>query len=148
MRIPNTDKRAIISQLLVDHRDRLQFYLRPLSASEDDARELAQEAYLRMLRIKRRDLVRNPQAYLYRVARNLLHELYSGQQIADDNVDVDLDTFEAPDPSPEELAELDVRRREVEREYCQVNRKAWASCTECGVSMVDKRIQPPTGAHL
>lgn len=99
MRIPNTDKRAIISQLFVDHRDRLQFYLRSLSASEDDARQLAQEAYLRMLGIKRRDFVRNPQAYLYRVARNLLHEWYSGQQIADDKVDLDLDRFEALEPS-------------------------------------------------
>jgi RNA polymerase sigma factor (sigma-70 family) len=39
-----------------------------------DARDLAQEAYVRILRLERKDLVRDPQPYLYRVAANLLHE--------------------------------------------------------------------------
>ncbi len=125
--LKDAEKRATISQLFVDHRDRLQFYLRSLSASEDDARQMAQEAYLRMLRIKRRDFVGNPQAYLYRVARNLVHKLDSGQQIADHTVDGDLDTFEAPEPSPEELAALDVRRREVERVMQELSPKCCAA---------------------
>jgi RNA polymerase sigma-70 factor (ECF subfamily) len=39
-----------------------------------DARDLAQEAYVRLLRLDRKDLVRDPQPYVYRVAANLLHE--------------------------------------------------------------------------
>lgn len=39
-----------------------------------DARDLAQEAFVRLLRVERKDLIRNPQAYLYRIANNLLHE--------------------------------------------------------------------------
>ncbi|MEJ1964631.1 MAG: sigma-70 family RNA polymerase sigma factor [Gammaproteobacteria bacterium] len=39
-----------------------------------DARDLAQEAYVRLLRLDRKDLVRDPQPYVYRVAVNLLHE--------------------------------------------------------------------------
>ena len=39
-----------------------------------DARDLAQEAYVRLLRLDRKDLIREPLAYVYRVASNLLHE--------------------------------------------------------------------------
>lgn len=39
-----------------------------------DARDVAHEAYVRLLRVKRRDLIREPQAYLYRIAANILYE--------------------------------------------------------------------------
>jgi RNA polymerase sigma factor (sigma-70 family) len=39
-----------------------------------DAPDLAQEAYVRLLRLNRTDLIRDPQAYLYRIAVNLLRE--------------------------------------------------------------------------
>ena len=39
-----------------------------------DIDDLAQEVYLRLLRVPRPDLVRNPQAYLYRVALNVAEE--------------------------------------------------------------------------
>lgn len=39
-----------------------------------DARDVAHEAYIRLLRVKRKDLIRDPQAYLYRIAVNILYE--------------------------------------------------------------------------
>ena len=42
--------------------------------SAADARDLAHEAYVRLLRVKRRDLIRDPRAYLYRIAANILYE--------------------------------------------------------------------------
>lgn len=57
-----------------EHRGRLYQYLRRRLANEADAQELAQEAYLRLLRVSRNELVKDPQAYLYRVARNLVYE--------------------------------------------------------------------------
>ena len=39
-----------------------------------DARDLAHEAYVRLLRLNRKDLIRDPQAYLYRIAANVLYE--------------------------------------------------------------------------
>lgn len=44
------------------------------------AQELAQEAYLRLLRIERSDLIRKPRAYLYRIALNLVYELRLKEQ--------------------------------------------------------------------
>lgn len=40
----------------------------------EDARDLAQEAYLRLLRRNKAELVRHPQAYLFRIATNLIYE--------------------------------------------------------------------------
>ena len=42
--------------------------------STDNAQDLAQEAYLRLLRLDRGEFVRKPQAYLYRIASNLVYE--------------------------------------------------------------------------
>jgi len=39
-----------------------------------DARDVAQEAYVRLLRLDRKELIRDPQPYVYRLAANLIHE--------------------------------------------------------------------------
>lgn len=44
------------------------------------AQELAQEAYLRLLRVERSELIRKPRAYLYRIALNLVYELRLKEQ--------------------------------------------------------------------
>src|SRR5215469_1393532 len=53
--------------------DLVRFIARRLR-SVADARDLAHEAYVRLLRVKRKDLTRDPQAYLYRIAVNILYE--------------------------------------------------------------------------
>ena len=53
--------------------DLVRFIARRLR-SVADARDLAHEAYVRLLRVKRKDLIRDPQAYLYRIASNILYE--------------------------------------------------------------------------
>jgi RNA polymerase sigma-70 factor (ECF subfamily) len=109
-----SEERVVVARLFADHRDRLQQYLRSRLANDDDAAELAQEAYLRMLRVKRADLIRHPQAYLFRIAHNLLHELYTGSRPNAD-VDVELDLLESHEPSPQELAVLAARRKLIEQ---------------------------------
>jgi RNA polymerase sigma-70 factor (ECF subfamily) len=52
----------------------LQRFLMRRLRSAQNAQDLAQEAYLRLLRIGRGELVRKPQAYLYRIASNLVYE--------------------------------------------------------------------------
>jgi RNA polymerase sigma factor (sigma-70 family) len=53
--------------------DLVRFIARRLR-SVSDARDVAHEAYVRLLRVKRKDLIRDPQAYLYRIAVNILYE--------------------------------------------------------------------------
>jgi RNA polymerase sigma-70 factor (ECF subfamily) len=50
-----------------------RFLVRRLRGSQQ-AQDLAQEAYLRLLRVERGELVRQPRAYLYRIAVNLVSE--------------------------------------------------------------------------
>lgn len=50
-----------------------RFLLRRVS-NRSTAQDLAQEAYLRLLRIEKKHLIRQPAAYLFRIAANLVYE--------------------------------------------------------------------------
>lgn len=50
-----------------------RFLTRRLRGTQN-VQDLAQEAYLRLLHLDRSDFVRKPQAYLYRIAANLVYE--------------------------------------------------------------------------
>lgn len=52
----------------------LRRFLDQRLASEADAQDLAQEVYLRLLRFESADLVRNPQAYLCKMASHVVSE--------------------------------------------------------------------------
>ncbi len=53
--------------------DLLRFLARRVR-NRADARDVAQEAYVRLLRLDRQELIRDPQPYVYRLAANLVHE--------------------------------------------------------------------------
>ena len=62
-------------------------FLRARLANEQDAQDLVQEAYLRLLRASNANLIRDPVAYLFRIARNLLHEWYTSLPPAPEPLD-------------------------------------------------------------
>jgi RNA polymerase sigma factor (sigma-70 family) len=49
-------------------------FLRRRLPQQIDAEDLAQEVYVRLLRVEKLDLIEEPQAYLYRVASNVASE--------------------------------------------------------------------------
>jgi len=55
------------------YRDLHRFLLRRLS-SPSEAADLMQDVFLRLLCIRRVDLVRHPRAYVYGIAAHVLHE--------------------------------------------------------------------------
>lgn len=55
------------------HDQLLRFLARGLG-EQADAQDLAQEVFLRILRVEDPDLIRHPRAYLYRVAVNVIQE--------------------------------------------------------------------------
>lgn len=61
------------------HADLHRFLMRRLQSTQQ-AQDLAQEAYLRLLRVEKASLVRKPRAYLYRIAINLVYEFRLRQQ--------------------------------------------------------------------
>lgn len=52
----------------------LQRYLLRRLQGDAQARDLEQEVYLRLLRVNDAELVRDPQAYMYRIASHVVHE--------------------------------------------------------------------------
>src|ERR1700727_691554 len=66
-------KRKLMERLEV-HRAALQaFFYRRVNVRHDAA-DMVQEVYLRMLRVKDSDALRNPEGYLFTVASNLVYE--------------------------------------------------------------------------
>jgi len=74
------DPARFVEQLVAIHEsDLLRFISRRIRSSAD-ARDVAQEAYVRLLRLERKDLIRDPRPYLYRIAANVLYELELGRK--------------------------------------------------------------------
>jgi RNA polymerase sigma factor (sigma-70 family) len=105
-------KPSLVERLFADHRGGLQtFFLRRIRAKADAA-DLAQEVYLRMLRISDQDAIRNPVHYLYTVANNLVKENAVLERRQASGIDID----EAPpherlETLPEFDGELDTKQR-------------------------------------
>lgn len=51
-----------------------RFLMRRSDGGSQTARDLAQEVYLRLLRVEEPELLRNPQGYMYRVASHVVYE--------------------------------------------------------------------------
>jgi RNA polymerase sigma-70 factor (ECF subfamily) len=67
-------KKALMERLFAEHSSALRAFFYRRLHHRPDAAELAQEVYVRMLRISDIDAIRNPEAYLYTVASNLAKE--------------------------------------------------------------------------
>ena len=65
---------GFVSRLADESYRELFGYLLRRLGNESDVQDLAQEAYLRLLRVEKGDLIRNPRAYLFRIAANLVYE--------------------------------------------------------------------------
>lgn len=95
---------SLVERLFAEHGGALQAFLRRRTRSKADASDLAQEVYLRMLRIRDPETIRSPVHYLYTVANNLVkrHAVLDRRQAT--GVDIDeaathaqLDTLPALD---------------------------------------------------
>ena len=67
-------KPSLVERLFAEHRGALQSFFRRRIRSKADAADMAQEVYLRMLRISNQAAIRDPVPYLYTVANNLVKE--------------------------------------------------------------------------
>jgi RNA polymerase sigma-70 factor (ECF subfamily) len=68
------DADRLVERLATEFGDDLVRFISRRVRTVADARDLAQEAYVRLLRLERKDLIRDPRPYLYRIAANILYE--------------------------------------------------------------------------
>jgi RNA polymerase sigma factor (sigma-70 family) len=66
--------KTFVERLFAEHRNALQAFFYRRIKTKHDAADLVQEVYLRILRVKDSDAIRNPEGYLYTVASNLVYE--------------------------------------------------------------------------
>ena len=67
-------RKGLVERLFAEHRRALQAFFYRRIRTKSDAPDLAQEVYVRMLRVNDIDAIRNPERYLYTVASNLVKE--------------------------------------------------------------------------
>ena len=82
-------KPSLVERLFAEHRGALQAFFRRRIRTQADVPDLAQEVYLRMLRISDQDAIRNPVVYLYTVANNLVKEYAVLEHRRASSVDID-----------------------------------------------------------
>lgn len=63
-----------MGSLFEHYRVRLQRFLAGRAHRRHEANDLAQEVYLRLLRFPPNEVIQRPQAYLYRIASNVVHD--------------------------------------------------------------------------
>src|SRR5688572_26792337 len=113
------DKQAFVSTLERQHGKSLRRYLASrLKYGSDDLSDLVQEVFLRMLRIKKHETIRSPEAYLITIAVHILHQHAMGKATQPETVDITevADELEAPAThDPMQHAEAQLRIRKLER---------------------------------
>ena len=89
MRSMAEGKSELVERLFAAHRGALQKFFYRRVRQRSDATELAQEVYLRMLRVKDTAAIRDAEAYLYSVASNLAKEHAASSRRRGVSVDVE-----------------------------------------------------------
>ncbi len=92
----------------------LRFLVRRLCAAQDSG-DIAHEVYLRLLRMEKGELVRQPQAYIYAIASHVVSQFRMRQQSAPvvfDSEAIERLSHHASESSPDELFDkIDAERR-------------------------------------
>ncbi|HLW25460.1 MAG TPA: RNA polymerase sigma factor [Steroidobacteraceae bacterium] len=105
-------KSSLVKRLFTEHRGALQtFFVRRIRAKADAA-DLAQEVYVRMLRVSDEAAIRNPVHYLYTVANNLVKEHAVRDRWQASGIDIEeAPAHEQLETLPEFDEELDAKQR-------------------------------------
>jgi RNA polymerase sigma-70 factor (ECF subfamily) len=105
-------RKGLVERLFAEHRRALQAFFYRRIRTKSDAPDLAQEVYVRMLRVSDIQAVRDPERYLYTVASNLVKEYavldrWQSRSTDLDAADVQQRLGELPTPE----GQLDVTQR-------------------------------------
>ena len=121
-RVLKTPAEESIAARACEYHAELQRFLMRRLRSTHNAQDLAQEAYLRLLRVERGELVRQPRAYLYRIALNLVLEFKL--RCSRDPITYDSDTLqeiaEHVSDSPADESEREADAQQIEQILAQL----------------------------
>lgn len=101
-----TDRNRFVAALATEYGNRLKRFLRLRLRGSADAEDLAQEVFLRLLRVEDCDAIHSPENYLFTVASHVVHQQMLRYSSAPPSVDIDeafaqLSTADDPGQSAE-----------------------------------------------
>jgi len=102
---------------LMQYHDVLHQFLVQRLKSTEDAADLAQEVYLRMLRVEKNELVRSPQDYLYGIASHVVYQFKFRR--GRDPVTFDSEAVDQLVESPAEIGSDDVAESVSARQHLE-----------------------------
>ena len=110
--------KRVLERAIRRKRAQVERYLASRVRNPDDAWDLAQEAFLRLLRLKDAEYIQQPEAYLFRIAINLAYEYRLKRKTSPIDpysvVEEDSDALATPHTT-EELADLRERMERLEQ---------------------------------
>jgi len=105
-------KPSLVERLFAEHGGALLAFFRRRIRSKADAPDLAQEVYLRMLRVSDQEAIRSPVLYLYTVANNLVKEHAVLERRRASGIDIDeVATYEQLEMLPTFDGDFDAAQR-------------------------------------
>lgn len=126
----STDKQGFIAQLEQQHGQRLRKFLAArLRHRLADVQDIAQEVFLRLLRISHHETIRSSEAYLFTVAFHVLHQHALRRSAIPESVDISslIEEIEsAPENDPARRAETQQQMEELQVALRQLSPKAQA----------------------
>lgn len=128
-------KTGLVESLAAAHGSQLVRFFVSRLRDATEAHDLAQEVFLRLLRLERPDLIRQPEAYLFTIAANIVRETALKHAVRPVQVAIEDTPSEelagGPDSStqhsPEESALNEARIHELERVLATLSPKARAA---------------------
>jgi RNA polymerase sigma factor (sigma-70 family) len=122
------DRRNVfVADVAAKHGQRLRRFLAARLRNAADVGDLAQEVFLRLLRVDRPDQIRNPEAYLLTIASHVLHQhALSGATLPEpvDVMDTLVDSRLADESDPATLLHLERRLEALDRALSKLPTKA------------------------
>ena len=112
LKLPEKSRKSFVAGLAAQYGDRLRRFLFTRARNSADVPDLAQEVFLRLMRVEEHEIIRSPEAYLFTVARHVAHQHTLRETNAPAVVDI---TEVFPElqmsPSDDPLARAEVSQR-------------------------------------
>ena len=130
-RLDREEKNAFVARLAAHHDGKLRRFIEArLRHAVADVPDLMQEVFLRLIRIRHPEAIRTPEAYLYTVAKAVLHQHRAQQATVPQALDIAevlAELEEACEASPEAQVYAEQRLAELRQALSQLPRKAYVT---------------------
>jgi RNA polymerase sigma factor (sigma-70 family) len=124
------DRRLFVAGVAAQYGQRLRRFLAARLRNAVDVGDLAQEVFLRLLRVERHDLIRNPEAYLLTIASHVIHQHALNGAMVPESLDMTDALNEARlmvDADPAEQLYLERQLTALDRALARMSPKARAA---------------------